>query len=252
MKRHANESLCFESAGGSGDVTNLYHKLRPAMGEASPLPGVDFFVECGILSLLKQERSEKTMFLIVGLGNPTNEYRGTRHNVGFDVIDAIADKYNISVTERKNRAFCGKGLIEGQKVILAKPQTYMNLSGESVRGLVDFYKIDTETELLVIYDDVSLDVGQLRIRKKGSAGGHNRVKNIIQHLGSDVFKRIKVGVGEKPKEYDLVDYVLGHFSKEDNELMADGYKRAVEPVEKILQGDLDAAMNEFNKKVIKE
>lgn len=192
------------------------------------------------------------MFIIVGLGNPTTQYEGTRHNVGFAVIDAIADKYNISVTERKNRAFCGKGIIAGQKVILAKPQTFMNLSGESVRSLVDYYKIDTETELLVIYDDISLDVGQLRIRKKGSAGGHNGIKNIITHLGSNVFQRIKVGVGEKPKEYDLADYVLGHFSKEEKVLMEDGYQRAIESVELILQGDIDSAMNQFNKKVVRE
>lgn len=189
------------------------------------------------------------MFIIVGLGNPTKEYENTRHNVGYDVIDAIADKYNISVTERKNRAFCGKGIIEGQKVILAKPQTYMNLSGESVRGLVDYYKVDEETELLIIFDDISLDVGQLRIRKKGSAGGHNGIKSIIQHLGSNVFQRIKVGVGEKPKEYDLADYVLGHFSKAEREIMEDGYKNAIEAVEMIVRGDIDAAMNAFNKKV---
>ena len=139
------------------------------------------------------------MYIIAGLGNPTEQYAGTRHNVGFDVIDALADKYNISVEGRKNRAFIGKGVIEGQKVILVKPQTFMNLSGESIRGLVDYYKIDPETELLVIYDDISLDVGQLRIRKKGSAGGHNGIKNIISHLGTDAFPRIKVGVGEKPK-----------------------------------------------------
>lgn len=190
------------------------------------------------------------MFIIVGLGNPTKEYDGTRHNVGFDVIDTIADKYNISVTERKNRAFCGKGVIAGQKVILAKPQTYMNLSGESVRGLVDYYKIDVETELLVIFDDVSLDVGQLRIRKKGSAGGHNGIKNIIQHLGTNAFQRIKVGVGEKPKDYDLADYVLGHFSKEEKEIMSDSYKDVVEAIEMILQDEIDAAMNRYNKKVV--
>ena len=189
------------------------------------------------------------MFIIVGLGNPTKEYEGTRHNVGFDVIDAIADKYNISVTEREKRAFCGKGVIEGQKVILVKPQTYMNLSGESVRGFVDYYKIDTEAELLVIFDDISLAVGQLRIRKKGSAGGHNGIKNIIQHLGSNVFQRIKVGVGEKPKEYDLADYVLGHFSKAEREVMQDGYKNAIDAVEMIVRGDIDAAMNIYNKKV---
>ena len=192
------------------------------------------------------------MFVIVGLGNPTAEYAGTRHNVGFDVIDKLADKYNISVTERKHRAFCGKGIIGGQKVILVKPQTYMNLSGESVRSVLDFYKVDVETELLVIFDDVSLDVGQLRIRKKGSAGGHNGIKNSIQHLWTKVFHRIKVGVGEKPKGYDLADYVLGHFSKGEKEQMEDGYKKAVNAVELMLQGEVDAAMNEFNKKVVKE
>lgn len=189
------------------------------------------------------------MFIIVGLGNPTKEYEGTRHNVGFDVIDAIADKYNISVTEREKRAFCGKGVIEGQKVILVKPQTYMNLSGESVRGFIDYYKVDPETELLVIFDDISQDVGQLRIRKKGSAGGHNGIKNIIQHLGSNVFQRIKVGVGEKPKEYDLADYVLGRFSKAERETVEDGYKKAIEAVEMIVRGDIESAMNVFNKKV---
>ena len=171
------------------------------------------------------------MYIIVGLGNPTKEYENTRHNVGFAIIDAIADKYNISVTERKNRAFCGKGIIAGQKVLLAKPQTYMNLSGESIRGLLDYFKIDEENELIIIYDDVSLDVGQLRIRKKGSAGGHNGIKNIITHLGTNVFRRIKVGVGEKPKEYDLADYVLGHFSKVEQEIMQDGYTRAIEAIE---------------------
>ena len=189
------------------------------------------------------------MFIIVGLGNPTKEYEGTRHNVGFDIIDALADKYNISVTDREKRAYCGKGIIEGQKVLLVKPQTYMNLSGESVRGLLDYYKVDTETELLVIFDDIGLDVGQLRIRKKGSAGGHNGIKNIIQHLGHTVFQRIKVGVGEKPKEYDLADYVLGHFSKAEREVMQDGYKNAIEAIEMIVRGDIDAAMNVFNKKV---
>ena len=189
------------------------------------------------------------MFLIVGLGNPTNEYSGTRHNVGFDVIDAIADKYNIAVTERKNRAFCGKGIIEGQKVILAKPQTYMNLSGESVRGLVDFYKMDIGTEVIVIYDDVSLDVGQLRIRKKGSAGGHNGIKSIIQHLGTTEFLRIKVGVGEKPKNYDLADYVLGHFSKAEKEIMSEGYQNATVAIKLMVTDEIDAAMNQFNKKV---
>lgn len=188
------------------------------------------------------------MFIIVGLGNPTLRYEGTRHNVGFDVIDLLADKYNISVDVRKSRAYIGKGIIEGQKVILAKPQTYMNLSGESVRSLADYYKIDEESELIVLYDDVSLDVGQLRIRKKGSAGGHNGIRNIILHLGTDVFMRVKIGVGEKPKNYDLADYVLGHFSKAERELMEEGYEKCVRAVGMMINGEADAAMNEYNRK----
>ena len=189
------------------------------------------------------------MFLIVGLGNPTKQYEKTRHNIGFDVMDALAYKYNISISENKHKALCGKGVIEGMKVVLAKPQTYMNLSGESVAELVNYYKIDEEHELLVIYDDISLDVGQLRIRKKGSAGGHNGIKNIIANLGTDVFPRIKIGVGEKPKKYDLADYVLGHFSKEDRELMEEGYDRADHAVGMILNGEIEAAMNQYNRKV---
>lgn len=189
------------------------------------------------------------MYIIAGLGNPTLQYEGTRHNVGFDVIDTLAEKYNISVDARKSRAFIGKGMIEGQKVILVKPQTYMNLSGESIRGLVDYYKIDVEHELLVIYDDISLDVGQLRIRKKGSAGGHNGIKNIIANLGTQNFPRIKVGVGEKPKKYNLADYVLSHFSKAERELMEEGYQKAVKAVEMLLDGEMEAAMNEYNRKV---
>ena len=188
------------------------------------------------------------MFIIAGLGNPTLQYRGTRHNVGFDVIDTLADKYNIAVETRKSRALIGKGIIAGQKVLLVKPQTYMNLSGESIGELVSYYKVDEEQELLVIYDDVSLDVGQLRIRRKGSAGGHNGIKDIIRHLGTDVFLRIKIGVGEKPKGYDLADYVLGHFSREEREMMEEGYHRAAEAVEMILAGELDEAMNVFNRK----
>ena len=188
------------------------------------------------------------MYIIVGLGNPDKQYEGTRHNVGFDVIDTIAGKYNIAVDTKKHRAYIGKGVIEGQKVILAKPQTYMNLSGESVRSIVDFYKVDPETEVLIIYDDVSLDVGQLRIRKKGSAGGHNGIQSIIAHLATSTFPRIKLGVGEKPKGYDLADYVLGKFSKAEQELMRDGYQNAAEAVALIVQDDIEKAMNEYNKK----
>ena len=188
------------------------------------------------------------MFIIAGLGNPDRQYEGTRHNVGFDVIDRLADKYNIAVDVKKHRALLGKGVIEGQKVILAKPQTYMNLSGESIRSLVDYYKIDGEHELLVIYDDINLGVGQLRIREKGSAGGHNGIKNIIAHLGTQVFPRIRVGVGEKPSRYDLADYVLGHFSRAEKELMDEGYDHAVKAVGMILSGRIGDAMSEYNRK----
>lgn len=188
------------------------------------------------------------MLVIVGLGNPDDKYQGTRHNVGFDVIDLLAEKYNIAVDTKKHRAYIGKGIIGGQKVIMAKPQTYMNLSGESVRSLVEYYKVDPETELLIIFDDISLDVGQLRIRKKGSAGGHNGIKNIIANLGTSVFQRIKVGVGEKPKGYDLADYVLGRFSKEDRELIKEGFECAAEAVAMITAGEIDQAMNKYNRK----
>jgi len=190
------------------------------------------------------------MFIIAGLGNPTMQYEKTRHNVGFEVIEVLAGQYNISVEMRKSRAYIGKGIIEGHKVILVKPQTYMNLSGESIRSLVDYYKIDEKEQLLVMYDDVSLPPGQLRIRKKGSAGGHNGMKNIISHLGTDIFPRIKVGVGEKPKGYDLADYVLGRFVKEEQEIMEEGYKKAAKAAVQIVTGNIDAAMNEFNKKVV--
>lgn len=188
------------------------------------------------------------MFIIVGLGNPTKEYDNTRHNIGFSAIDMLADKYGISVNEAKHKALIGKGVINGNKVILVKPLTYMNLSGEAVRAVVDYYKVDPESELLVIYDDISLDVGQLRIRKKGSAGGHNGIKNIILHLGGDVFQRIKIGVGEKPKGYDLADYVLGHFSKEELAVMQDSMKDVDGAVNLMLNDLTDEAMNQYNKK----
>lgn len=188
------------------------------------------------------------MFIIVGLGNPGKDYTNTRHNIGFDVIDALADIAGISVIEKKHKALIGKGVIDGQKVILAKPQTYMNLSGESVREIIDYYKVDEEQELIVISDDISLDVGNIRIRKKGSAGGHNGLKNIIAHLGHDTFMRVKMGVGEKPKGYDLADYVLGHFTADERKVMNESAKSAAEAIRMMMAGDIDKAMNEFNKK----
>lgn len=186
------------------------------------------------------------MFVIAGLGNPGSKYEKTRHNVGFQVIDRLAAKYDIDMTMKKHKAVCGMGRIEGQKVFLMKPQTYMNLSGESIREVVDFYKVDPEAEFLVIYDDVSLPLGQLRIRKKGSAGGHNGIKNIILHLGTQVFLRIKVGVGERQEGYDLIDHVLGHFSKEDEKVMNEAYDRAVLAAAGILTDGPDKAMNDYN------
>lgn len=190
------------------------------------------------------------MYIIVGLGNPTRQYEHTRHNVGFDAIDYMIDKYDIPYSGVKHQAMYGRGRIQASKVIVAKPVTYMNLSGEAVRQLVDYYKIDPETELIVIYDDVSLEPGQLRIRKKGSAGGHNGIKSIISHLGTQNFARIKIGVGEKPKGWDLADYVLGHFSKEERKLVDQAIERSASAAAMIVDGEIDAAMNECNRKQI--
>lgn len=187
------------------------------------------------------------MYIIAGLGNPTKEYDRTRHNVGFAVIDELAGRYHIDVSERKHRAFCGKGVIEGQKVLLMKPQTFMNLSGESLRAAVDYYKVSLE-ELIVIYDDISLQPGQLRIRLKGSAGGHNGIKNIIAHLGTQEFARIKVGVGEKPPRMDLKDYVLSRFSKGEQELMDQAFCEAAQAAVMMICDGADRAMNHFNTK----
>ena len=188
------------------------------------------------------------MYIIVGLGNPERKYAGTRHNIGFSAITAISDAYSISMDIKKHKAVCGKGMIAGNKVLLAMPQTYMNLSGESVRELVDFYKIDPEEELLVIFDDISLAPGNIRIRKKGSAGGHNGIKNIIAMTGTENFKRIKVGVGEKPAGWDLADHVLGRMSEEDRAAFEEAVKESVKAAEMILEDEIDQAMNDFNRK----
>ncbi len=185
------------------------------------------------------------MFLIVGLGNPGVEYTATRHNIGFDMITYLSDKYNIPVNSREGKALVGKGILAGEKVMLAQPQTYMNLSGESVRALMDYYKIDIE-DLLVIYDDISLDVGQIRMRGKGSAGGHNGIKSIIQHTGTQEFARIKIGVGQKPEGGDLVKHVLGRFSREEDGMFRDVFALAEEGLLAWLQEDMKSAMNKVN------
>lgn len=188
------------------------------------------------------------MYIIVGLGNPGREYQNTRHNIGFDVIDRLAESERIPVLEKKHKAIIGKGCVAGCRCILAKPVTYMNLSGESVRELIDYYKADETAELIVISDDISLDVGQLRVRKKGSAGGHNGLKSVIAHLGHERFVRVKMGVGEKPAGWDLADYVLGHFSGEERRMMDEACDRAADAIRTIIADGADAAMNSFNSK----
>lgn len=188
------------------------------------------------------------MYLIAGLGNPGKEYDNTRHNIGYALIDKLSEQHQISVGSIQHRALTGKGMIAGQKVLLVKPLTFMNLSGESIRALADYYKIDIETELVVISDDISLAPGQIRIRKRGSAGGHNGLKNIIAQLGREDFQRIRIGVGEKPAGYDLVDYVLGHFTKEEQALMQEGLDKVAEALLLLLSGEIDKAMNQFNRK----
>ena len=188
------------------------------------------------------------MFAIVGLGNPGKKYENTRHNIGFVAIDALAEKYGIRIAEKKHKAICGSGYIEGVKVILVKPQTFMNLSGESVREVLDFYKLDPETEMLVMYDDISLEPGNIRIRKKGSAGGHNGIKSIIAHAGTQNFVRIKIGVGEKPSGWDLADYVLGHFSEDDQTKLKETMPDVISAATLIAQDETDKAMNNFNAK----
>ena len=203
----------------------------------------------GILGWVKREPDKKeddrVMYIIAGLGNPTREYEKTRHNVGFEVIDVLADMLGTTVEEKKFKGCYGRGIIGGEKVLLLKPQTFMNLSGESIRAASDFYKVDPE-HIIVFPDDISLDLGQLRIRKKGSAGGHNGIKNIIAHLGTQEFPRIKVGVGDKPKKMDLADYVLSRFSKEDRAAMEDAFKEAAKAVEVMITEGMDIAMNQFN------
>ena len=188
------------------------------------------------------------MYIIAGLGNPGKQYENTRHNIGWQIIDALADKHNIRVLESKFKGLVGKGMIGGEKVLLVKPLTYMNLSGECIGEAVNFFKIDETAELIVIADDISLDVGHIRMRKKGSAGGHNGLKNIIAHLGHEEFIRMKIGVGDKPAGYDLADYVLGHFKKEEEAALLECKKNAVLAIEAILSDGIDKAMNLYNTK----
>ncbi len=187
------------------------------------------------------------MKIIVGLGNPEEKFTGTRHNIGFDVVDRLASDHGIAVNTRKHQALVGTGVIAGQKCVLVKPLTYMNLSGNSVRAVVDFYKCDPAKDVIIIHDDISLPVGQLRLRAKGSAGGHNGIKSVIANIG-DEFYRIKFGVGEKPAQMDLANYVLGRFPESEWPRIKEGVLDAVKAVDVILSQGFHAAQNIFNQK----
>ena len=184
------------------------------------------------------------MYAIIGLGNPEKKYDKTRHNIGFDVIDELASQMGVQVNTKIHKALCGVGQIGSEKVILVKPQTYMNLSGESVRAVMDFYKLDPTKDIIVIADDISLPTGKIRIRAKGSAGGHNGLKSIIAHAGTDQFTRIKVGVGAN--QGDLVKHVLGKFSKGERKIVDDAVRNAASASEVIVMYDVQTAMNKFN------
>lgn len=185
------------------------------------------------------------MKVIAGLGNPTKKYEGTRHNMGFSAIYQIAGRYNIKMNILNHKALIGTGIIAGEKVMLVMPQTFMNLSGESIGEILRYYKLTPE-DLSVLYDDIDLDIGKLRIRAKGSAGGHNGIKNIIAHIGTTEFDRVRIGVGHKPEGRDLGDYVLSRFSSEELPVVRDSVSKAADAIEVIITTGIDAAMNKFN------
>ncbi|MDR0221007.1 MAG: aminoacyl-tRNA hydrolase [Lachnospiraceae bacterium] len=186
------------------------------------------------------------MLFIIGLGNPGRRYAGTRHNIGFDVVDALAKKHQLRVKTLHHRSLMGKGSVLGHKVFLVKPLTYMNLSGECVRRVRDYYKIDEKSELLVVCDDIALPPGQIRIRKKGSDGGHKGLRSIIGCLGHNEFLRMRIGVGEKPAGEELIEHVLGQFAADDAQVMREATGNAVAAIECILEEGADSAMNKFN------
>lgn len=185
------------------------------------------------------------MYLIVGLGNPEEEYSGTRHNMGFDTINKICEKYNIKITKSKFSGLFEKCNIEGQETILLKPQTYMNLSGVCVREFANFYKIPTDN-IIIIYDDMDIEVGNIKIRKKGHAGSHNGMKSIVENLGTIEFPRIRVGIGKPMENEDKIKYVIGKLSNKTKEELKEGTIKATEATIEILKSGIDTAMNKFN------
>lgn len=188
------------------------------------------------------------MYLVVGLGNPGKQYEATRHNMGFDTIDVLVERHKIPQGGVKFNAMYGSGFIGGEKVIFMKPLSFMNLSGGPVQEMAAYFKIDPESELIIIQDDIDLEPGQLRIRKQGSAGGHNGLKDIIGRLGTQKFMRVKIGVGAKPKGWDLADHVLGRFSGEDRARVEKAIRDAEDAAVLMIQGEADKAMNDFNAK----
>lgn len=185
------------------------------------------------------------MYLIIGLGNPEEEYSNTRHNMGFNVINKIANEYKIEVTKNKFKGLYGKGEIEGEKIILLKPQTYMNLSGQSIKQIMEFYKIEKE-QMIVIYDDIDLKPGIIKIRKAGGSGTHNGMKSVIQELKTKDFKRVRVGIGMPKEKENLIEYVIGAIPKEEKEKLDKATKIAKEAVIEIIKNGIDIAMNKFN------
>ena len=186
------------------------------------------------------------MYIIAGLGNPDRKYAGTRHNIGFDVITYLSDKYDISLSKTRFKSKLGQGFIDGEKVLLMKPQTYMNLSGEAVGEAVNFYKADAASELIIVQDDIDLEPGNIRIRSKGSAGGHNGIKSVISHIGGKEFVRIKVGVGGKPEGRDLADHVLSGFDRDTEPLIRKVIEKAGEAIVTVMKEGAEAAMNKYN------
>ena len=185
------------------------------------------------------------MYLIVGLGNPEAEYARTRHNMGVDVVNELADKYKIAISREKFDGLYGTGEIENEKVVLLKPQTYMNLSGDSVIQFANFYKLNPE-EIIVIYDDIDTNPGKIRIRKKGGPGTHNGMKSVVEELQSTDFARIRVGIGQPEFKSDMINYVIGKVSQEEQEILQQGVEKAAKAVEEILKNGIDIAMNKFN------
>lgn len=185
------------------------------------------------------------MYLIIGLGNPEKDYSKTRHNMGFNTINKLAKQYEIEINKNKFKGLYGAGSIEGEKVILLKPQTYMNLSGESIKEVMQFYKIEKE-QIIVIYDDMDIEPGKIKIRKAGGAGTHNGMKSVLQELGTQEFKRIRVGIGMPKDKGNLIEYVLGAISKEEQEKLELGTDLAKEAVIEIIKSGIDRAMNQFN------